>query len=319
MQCKKCGATVPSGAYTCPVCGTPQGYTNYPPGANPNNSPSMEGLEPTVLANQSGDAYNAQDPYNGGQQYGSGSSYAPPPPSYQQGPPPYGSTPQGPGGFYAPPPRPPKKNTGLIIGVIVAVLVVIAACGGLGAWALSQGRDTKTADSDPTPTTEPTQAPTSTVEIPTVTLPPSPTSDSGDNGDTPSGKPISPTAAAIILNAQTASAIDEESAKPTKTTSTFKLNSDVYITFDLNASKSGLNFKQGDTAYIGVVYYLEGVKQNAKADPLKIDSSTYTAPGGYFGITYKLPGEGAAELYWCRSSSCSDGELAQVVHFTITA
>ena len=60
-----------------------------------------------------------------------------PPPGYGQQPPQYpppGYGPQGPGG-----PEQPKKKTGLIVGGAIGAVVLIAAIGGIAAWAASGG------------------------------------------------------------------------------------------------------------------------------------------------------------------------------------
>jgi hypothetical protein len=51
-------------------------------------------------------------------------------------------------------------------------------------------------------------------------------------------------------------------------------------------------------------------------DPLQIKQYVTV---GYFEAKYYAPTQaGAAEIYWCHTADCTDGELAQVVHFTVT-
>jgi hypothetical protein len=150
MRCNSCGATLPPGAASCPVCGAPTPYnvtggsgnsaqydktvaaspygsstpaTAYgspsqgtpPPASNPYNSPNPYGQSP--------------DPYGTPQgNYGTppqGNFAAPPPPPQQQYIPPQQQ--------YVPPaqpqytpPEPRKRNrTGLIIGIGALVLLII--------------------------------------------------------------------------------------------------------------------------------------------------------------------------------------------------
>jgi hypothetical protein len=143
-----------------------------------------------------------------------------PPPGFPQGVyqgPPQGGYPrQGPGAYGQQPPRPPgqqKKSTGLLIGIVVAAVVLLAAIGGIF-MAFSRGAEEPTTTitpsqpaepstepttepSSPEPTdeptsaapTEPTEEPTSAAPSPTETSKPNPGGDAIDLGNGVSLKP----------------------------------------------------------------------------------------------------------------------------------
>ncbi len=96
---------------------------------------------------------------------------APPPASGGYGGPPTSGGPPAPGGYGGPPsggfngppgygPPPKKRNTGLIAGIIGAVVVLIAA--GVLAYFLLRGDDKTTANDHTTPTTNTTKSPPTT-------------------------------------------------------------------------------------------------------------------------------------------------------------
>jgi oligopeptide transport system substrate-binding protein len=59
-------------------------------------------------------------------------------------PPPFASPPQGYGSPAIQPPQPPRRNKGLMWGIIAAVLVVVLGAGGTAAYVLTRGDDGKT-------------------------------------------------------------------------------------------------------------------------------------------------------------------------------
>ncbi|HEY6409874.1 MAG TPA: hypothetical protein VIY29_20640, partial [Ktedonobacteraceae bacterium] len=244
----------------------------------------------------------AQPPYGGtppppSTEYGSQQAYGapPPPPGSYNMPPPYGTPPPqqqqnfygappqasyGPQGGYVAPPQPgyapqqqpPKRRSrlGLILGIIAIVLVV--ACAGIS-FAVYQG--IKHASNTITSTNAP-----------------------------PSGKAIDPAAAAIIKNPQTSSAIDNNLA-PTKLTSTFKTQQDVYVTFDISSN--------GQNGYIEAKWYING-----QLDGTKQFHHSASNDVGYFSSSFANSGNGVVEIYWCAKADCSDEQLAQVVKFTVS-
>jgi cytoskeletal protein RodZ len=205
-----------------------------------------------------------------------------------------------------PPTTPPRKSpVGLIIGITAAVLVVIV----IGLCAIVPKLISKPTTIDTTTTTTTTQnSNTPTVES---TPTPEPTTTSSTS---PSGNSIDPTAASIVTDAQMASSVDSVSAAPTNLTSTFKTYADIYVTFKLN--NNGSNFSQ-NPGYVAVKYYADSTALSLPNNtPLTINQP---APGGFFKVKYFVSAQGAAELYWCQVSDCSDEKLAQVVTFTVTS
>ncbi|GCE30729.1 hypothetical protein KDA_62130 [Dictyobacter alpinus] len=320
MQCRVCGARVPAGANACPSCGTivqtpgtnPQGQlpptayagpttaTNYgnapvpPPPSYPGNSYQ----NPTPAGSSPYQPIYPTDPYQQpGQQYPSSTPYNNPPggPSYPGGP----NTP-----FQAPR---KKSRTGLIVA-IVAVVLVLGCIGSVFAankWAGG------TADNG---TATPTTAATTPTASPSSNVTPTPATTNTQPGATPSGTPIDPVASKIIIHPQTAGDVDKKAYTPIESTigTTFKVNKPIYVTFNLDPNK--YNVAQ-TPAWVNVRFY-RGSDKILKDDPLKVDDGVTV---GYFGVQYYLPTpDAAAEIYWCNTQNCSDGKLAQVVHFTVT-
>lgn len=123
----------------------------------------------------------------------------------------------------------------------------------------------------------------------------------------PSGSPIVPQAAAIITSVQVASAIDSY-YHPTHLTNTVAVGETLYITFDLHLN--------GRTGYVQARFYRD--REFIDKTELTVDQPGYLNGAVYATFTEPIK-NGAAELYWCQQSDCSDGKLAAVAHFTITA
>jgi hypothetical protein len=332
MQCRACGAPLPSNAQVCPQCGTKvsstgqgQGGTppvNDPQGGAPAYNPSLPVSNPyeqttrtesplpypqvdlnhyqsspydQAISNSGAseaetynqvpgvNPYQQQLPYNTQPYANNNNAYAQVPaqaqtPNYQMVPPPAPHTP------YETAQR-KKSPVGWIIGVVVVVLVV--ACIGTAAFS---GHIFSQLSSNPQPTT---QANTTTTN-----------NDNNNNQTAPSGQPINSTAAQIINNVQSASAIANFQPVANTVGSTFQVNQLIYVTFQANPQSAG---------YAQVKFYLDN---NAlpQGQPLQISSQI----NAYFSIKYYQAGQGAAELYWCTDKNCSNPELAQVIHFTIT-
>ncbi|GAC1566251.1 MAG: hypothetical protein NVS3B14_07220 [Ktedonobacteraceae bacterium] len=315
MQCSRCGTPVQQGMAFCPNCGTPYAPIQNARGATPAPSPQYE---PTVAAQPpyAGQGYSpaansapAQPPYT---EYNRqpANPYAPQPPNqysaqggydasnpqpplaasygdpYAPLPAPYAPPP----GAFAPQNQPPRRrgpNVGLIIGIVVLLIVLIGGSVlAIKAFSHPNGQ-----------TGSPTPGVTATTSHTTPTT-------ATKSGPSPSGSPINPTAAGIITNAQTASAIDSNYL-PTQLANAFKVGDVVYVTFHLNLTQSG---------YVQAKVY---------ADNVYVTQSTLTVTvgkydHGYFQITYNKASSGAFELYWCLQSDCSDATLAAVATFTVS-
>jgi len=323
MQCRVCGASLPPGANACPSCGSavppsndnPQGQlpptayagpapaTNY--GSAPVPPPPSYGSGSYQSGQGGSSPYNQNypsAPYNQpGQQFQPPATpYNQPANNFQQGG--YPGAP-GPGGPYSQPPK--KSKTGLIIGIVALVLVVACIASVLFASKLPGLNGTASNSSTPTVTA------TST---PGVTPTPTTSSTQTNTNNTPSGNPIDTTAESIITNPQTAGAVDTTTLEPKAGTigTTFKVNDPIYVTFHLDPNKYDITKEQD---WVNVRFY-RGSESILKDDPLQLKKEETV---GYFGAKYYLATtDGAAEIYWCHTSTCSDGKLARVVHFTVT-
>lgn len=279
MQCRTCGAPLPSGAAFCTNCGAatpynlsgqaiPEAQPAAPSQYQPNNEP-LPSYNPAQFPPQPGQAGIAQTVY-GGSSYDAPTenSYAPPPPApFNPYGAPYAPTP----GSFIPPGQPPRRQgpkVGLIIGIVAIVLLLVAG----GIIAIFATRNN----------------------------PNSPTA----AGVSPSGSPVDPTSATIITNPQTASAVDSN-ALPTNVTSNFSVRQTVYVTFNLHTNGQA-GYAQvklyGDTTYIGNKI-------------LKVQSGY---DHGYFSVVLNKAATGTVELYWCTQSDCSDAKLATIVTFHVS-
>jgi hypothetical protein len=215
---------------------------------------------------------------------------------------------------YGAPQQPPRRRSPWLWIILGIVVVVILACAG-GTYAIvkagsnaSQTKSSTATATQATPTSGDVQTiPTSPQATPTVGSNPS------NTGSTPSGDPIDSTAAQIITDPQTATAVDDNTAaaQPGSVTSNFKTNQDIYVVFKLNLSGVDLN---SQTLYVSARFYADGAKVFS-AKPLKLIQTT----GGYFGAQYYVSTQqGAAELVLCKQSDCSDAKVGQVVQFTVS-
>ena len=306
MQCLFCGTQLPSTAQICTTCGNSvninaQGYnapTPYPGPTEFNQQPTQYGSATDPNQAPPPPSYGAplyqqpSSPYDQPYLPQSAPSYQPysgQPGTLYSGNAPYPG--QIPG--YAPPRQKPKSHVGLIIAIIAIALVVLCIGGSVIA-------NHKSSKSDQSITTQVT--PTTANTTPALTE------------KSPSGTTIDPQAAAIIINPQTVSKIDKVTFAPIKgsATSTFKTNQVIYVTFDLDTRNIDV---ANETDYIDALFYI-GSTNIVKADPFKV-KATYN--DGYFSATYFKPTTaGAVEIYWCHTSTCSDGKLAQVINFIVT-
>ena len=168
MFCSSCGKTTDEGAAFCKECGAPTPQVQRTGGA--------AGLESGLDATQVRPAASSEPPAS--------RSVPPPPISYAPPPlPPAGYVP----GWQAPP---PPRRTGLIVGIVVAAVIVLAGAG-LGAYFGLRGNDSdKTASSSTTVSAE--SSSTSLAEVSTTTTLPS-TSSSDTESTTTSSLPSTTT------------------------------------------------------------------------------------------------------------------------------
>ncbi len=301
MHCTNCGAALQPGVALCQNCGAPVSQT-------PVNQ-SLPSYDPTIVAPPYNPPQNAQTAYGaniyggsqpGGTQYDPyGSTPANPyPPANPYGsngyaqpvspPPNYGypqAQPQGayippvPGAYNAIPPQLPKKRSN--VGLIIGIVVggLLLLCVGLGVvFAIIGSQASKTTNSS-----------TKSTNLSAI----------------PSGKSVVSSAAAILHNPQTSSDVDKD-YNPKNVTSTFTTSQSVYLTFDIDSGNND--------GYVQAKWYADGQIVSTKSF-----THSHTNNFGFFSRGYTSPtSNGAAELYWCTKADCSDAQLAQVVHFTVT-
>jgi hypothetical protein len=319
MNCNTCGASLPPGASFCTTCGSPTPYN-----ASPAGSPQQ--LDPTVAAAPYGapgadqpqvdPAFGASPPppptAYGSQPYNAQSYGAPPPPQTPYQPNQYGAGWQQ--GAYGAPPQPPKKRSrlGLILGIIGGVLLLL--CVGtvfifyqIGKSAVSSVSATATADARTATAGNSSVDATTTAAVATITAATGGLTPPAGEGAPPSGQSIDPNAASIITNPQTASAVNTNTAKPTKLAKTFAVSAEVYVTANLNPN--------GKNGFMQVKWYAG----NTLVHSSKILDITPSDAYAYFGWSFDNATLGTAELYWCTLKDCSDGKLAHVVNFTVSA
>ncbi|GCF09437.1 hypothetical protein [Dictyobacter arantiisoli] len=214
-----------------------------------------------------------------------------------------------------------RPRWGLILAILAVVLVLGVVVALVVGNVLSAPGATQTAGTNTNTSSTPTNSTGSTSNATgansTKAASTSPTAGSApaaNTGATPSGKTIDPQASTIIVNAQTASAVDDKTyeAKAGAATTTFKIKSPIYVLFHLDTTKYDVTQQK---AYINVRFYI-GSQSILKDSPLAVVQNQNI---GYYDAQYYQPTQaGAAEIYWCHQADCSDGKLAQVVHFTVT-
>ena len=277
-MCQNCGAPVSQ-------IPAPQSLPSYDPTivAPPYNSP--QNAQTAYGTNVFGGPQPGYDPYGSvpANPYGSNGYPQPvlPPPNYgyPQAQPQGGYAPPIAGGYSAIPPQLPKKRSN--IGLIIGIVVggLLLLCVGLGVvFAVIGSQASKTTYSS---------------------------TKSTNSATTPSGKSIVSSAAAILHNPQTSSDVDKD-YNPKNITSTFTTSQTVYLTFDIDSGNND--------GYVQAKWYADGQIVGTKSF-----THSHTNNFGFFSDGYTSPtSNGAAELYWCTKVDCSDAQLAQVVHFTVT-
>ena len=319
MNCSSCGANLAPGTTACPLCGTPAPYNAPGSFGNPQQ------IDPTVAAGPQYDyrgtpspstAYGAQsygpppqNQYNPASPYGSPTEQYPP---YMAPQPPnqYGLPQQQPGfgqpGMYGgmqPPPPKKRSRVGLIIGVIIGVIALLAI--GVCAIVYTAGKSavntvntaattiaaTATASTNVTPTVNVT---------PTINLTPT-----LGQGVAPSGLSIDPTAAGYVTHPEMSSAVDSN-FHPTTATNTFTTGQTIYATFQIASS--------APEGYVTAKWYSNG--------SYAFTSKALAIKGGFVGYLaarYNQASLGTVEYYYCTTQACSDAKLANVLNFAVTA
>lgn len=127
---------------------------------------------------------------------------------------------------------------------------------------------------------------------------------------------IDPVAASIITNVQAASAIDPTSKQPITPATSFRTNTNIYITFQLDLN--GVDVSQQHPGYAQAKYYKGEHERISTSHVVTIDSNTMSG-NSFLPFKYYDPTTTATvEVYWCREKNCSDGKLAQRVSFTVS-
>ncbi len=304
MQCRTCGTILSPGTAFCSHCGTLVIATR------PDGTPETGADDQTILASQTppppqfvpfpSDPYSAvpplpsdpysmppvsQTPYQASlppTHYGSNNSVSHPygMPGYSYGTAPM---PESPGTSVPSPPvpfpsTPKKRSRGRLIGLIVGILALLLVLSCAGFYGLAA--------------------------LGAHTISATATATATALGSVPPDTAVVASAVAILSSVQMSSAVDSNYA-PTNVTSTFTIGQTVYITFTINS--------HGNDGYIMGKWYLNGGSIFRK-EFHHVASHNF----GYFSLPYQQTGNGAFALYWCIQQDCSDAQLAQVEHFTVT-
>lgn len=204
-----------------------------------------------------------------------------------------------------PPPRRPytleksKSNPRLLF--VVAGLCVILGAVLLGVVAMiassSRGSSPNTAQTsqNTTSTQQPSASPTTSGAEASPTVSDSPTA----TGTAYPGQQY-------IDGAQMATGVDKQTMQPQQPTTTFKVGSNMYVTFNLHPPSQG--------GAVCSYWYLNGNQVTSYASAAKPSSRA-----SYTYAIYSNAGSAYVELYWASDKSCSDKVLAQHVDFTVTA
>jgi hypothetical protein len=351
MNCRSCGAALPSGVSFCTYCGSPTPYNTANQGAPA--APSSP-YQPTVAASppsspSSAASYAetiAASPYSGTPPTGYGDAasplnpYAPPPPQAPQtpysmpgtpSPSPYGTPPPSPyGAPSAPPPYgynnaagyppvgvpgtysvPPQPKRGSKVGLIIGLVVLALVVVCGGSFAILYSIGKNQADKVTTNLSATVTAAAATTGA-TPTTAATPTPAATPTTSTSSGSGSSPSGNSID---PTAAAIISNLKTANGIDQNTSEPTGVSSTFTVN-KKFYLIFdieSNGKDGYVQAKIYL---KNQFLDSSILHHHAQYNV--GYFPATYSHTGDAAAEMYWCTKADCSDAKLAAVATFTIT-
>ena len=140
----------------------------------------------------------------------------------------------------------------------------------------------------------------------TATQAATPTASSATPGASPTDTGTAYPGQQYIDGAQMAAGINQQTLQAVNPTTTFKVNSPMYVVFNLHPPSQG--------GAVCSYWYLGGNQVTSYPFPIKGSSH-----GSYTYATYGSAGQGYVELYWASTKSCSDKVLAQHVDFTVTA
>ena len=203
----------------------------------------------------------------------------------------------------------PKKSSGASLAVIIVLVVLlIVVCGasvvGGGLLLRQNSQANSSATAVAYGATASADDATATAETQDLTPTPYPPY---TESDPPSGDTFSGTAQQIIASAQLASDVNDKD-QPTELESVYQPDQTIYLAYHWN--------NVGYSGYVYTIWYFNGQEETSGTSDYI--SANYSSYDGY--ISYSLPddGQGAVEVYWCKSSDCSDSELAWVRPFTIS-
>jgi hypothetical protein len=111
-----------------------------------------------------------------------------------------------------------------------------------------------------------------------------------------------------IDNAQMAMGVDNKTMQPQQPTTTFPVNTNMYVIFDLHPPTQG--------GEVCAIWYLQGSSNPVTSYNFDVKGTSHAS---YTFASYGSPGQAYVELYWASDKSCSDKILAQHVDFTVTA
>jgi hypothetical protein len=172
----------------------------------------------------------------------------------------------------------------VIAGALILVFVYIMALG------LPASSTTSAFTVSPSATTNAVLSPTATPPSPTAVLSPT-------TGIYPGQQ--------YIDTPQMASMVNITTAQPLQTTTIFKVNQKIYVTFAIHPN--------GKNGAVCLFWYLNN--RNVTQYPFAVTAS---AGAGYSYAIYGGSGPAYVEIYWASTISCSDKILAQHVTFTVT-
>ncbi|HZU68011.1 MAG TPA: hypothetical protein VFA09_12105 [Ktedonobacteraceae bacterium] len=148
-------------------------------------------------------------------------------------------------------------------------------------------------------------ASTGSLNTQSMLVSPTPASPSPSPTNTPTPTAIPFPGQQYIDHAQMASAIDAKTELPTQLSTTFAINTRIYVTFQLHPPVHG--------GAVCLLWYLNG----RQVTNYQFAVSQYTHNSYSYAI-YGSAGPASVEVYWASSTSCVDEQLAQRLNFTVT-